>query len=125
MELSDKEWNLIKPVLPRIKQSPKGGRPRVADRDVLAGILWVLRSGARWKDLPSEYPSYQTCHRRFQEWERAGVFTAMIKRLGRSLLIQKKLNRSETFIDGSFSNAKKGRLGGQVKTRKRHENNGR
>lgn len=124
MELNDKEWDLIKSVIPPHKPSAKGGRPRVPDREIMAGILWVLRTGARWKDLPSEYPSYQTCHRRFQEWQEAGVFDRLNKKLGRALLLQGKIDRSETFIDGSFSSAKKGHMCWQDETRKRHENYG-
>ncbi|MGE5444032.1 MAG: transposase, partial [Ignavibacteriales bacterium] len=43
------------------------GRPWRDNREVLNGILWILRSGARWKDLPERFPPYQTCHRRFQQ----------------------------------------------------------
>jgi transposase len=46
----------------------------VDDRAVLNGILWVLRTGAQWAELPSKYPSRATCHRRFQHWCRHGTF---------------------------------------------------
>ena len=52
-ELGDEQWELIAPLLPK----PKGrGKPRAEDRRTLNGILWVLRSGARWKDLPPTEP---------------------------------------------------------------------
>jgi hypothetical protein len=71
-ELGDQQWVLIAPLLPK----PKGrGRPRAEDRRTLNGILWVLRSGARWKDLPPKYGSRSTCHRRLQEWQDPGVGT--------------------------------------------------
>ena len=60
-DLRDDQWELIAPLLPSQK---KRGRPRADDRRTLNGILWVLRSGARWKDLPKEYGSRSTCHRR-------------------------------------------------------------
>ena len=66
MELSDKEWEVIEPLLPELP-SNKPGRPWCGSREVLDGILWVLRTGAPWRDLPEKYPSYQTCHRRFQQ----------------------------------------------------------
>ena len=60
-DLTDAQWALIAPLLP----APKGqGRHRAHDRRTLNGIFWVLRSGARWCDLPGEYGSDSTCHRR-------------------------------------------------------------
>jgi len=83
------------------------GRPRLPDREVLGGILWVLRTGASWHDLPERCPSYQTCHRRFQEWRKAGVFGAVLRALAEDLLRQRGgLDLDECFIDGSFVIAK-------------------
>ncbi len=62
-ELTDEQWRKIEPLLPKVKRSPEGGRRRVDDRRCFEGILWVLRSGARWKDLPAQYPSPSTCWR--------------------------------------------------------------
>ena len=56
-DLRDEQWELIVPLLPTHK---KRGRPRADDRRTLNGILWVLRSGARWRDLPKEYGSRST-----------------------------------------------------------------
>ncbi|MCC6679484.1 MAG: transposase [Phycisphaeraceae bacterium] len=51
-----------------------GGGPKpISNRPVLEGLLWVLRSGARWKDMPDGFPSYSTCRRRLIEWEEQGV----------------------------------------------------
>ena len=49
------------------------GRPWKNNREVLHGIIWILCSGARWKDLPRDFPSYQTCDRRFQQWVTDGT----------------------------------------------------
>ncbi len=70
-ELDDQQWELIAPLLPQQKSR---GRPRVDDRRTLDGILWLLRSGARWKDLPIKYGSRSTCHRRLKEWQYLGVW---------------------------------------------------
>ena len=51
----------------------KQGRPWRGNREVLDGILWVLRTGAPWWDLPEKYTPYQTCHRRFQQWSLDGT----------------------------------------------------
>jgi transposase len=70
----------------------------------------VLRSGARWKDLPERFPSYQTCHRRFQQWQADGTFERIVFTLGEELRAKGRLDLGEAAIDGSFSSAKKGAL---------------
>ena len=93
------------------KRRPDGrGRPWRDARVVLNGILWVLRTGAPWYDLPDRYPPYQTCHRRFQQWQRDGTLTRLLHTLAEDLRARGKLDLSETFIDASFSSAKKGAL---------------
>ncbi|HKW61407.1 MAG TPA: transposase, partial [Candidatus Acidoferrum sp.] len=64
--LTDAQWEKLRPLLPKARTSRRGGRPRANDRKVLEGILWVLRSGARWCDLPEEFPSPATCWRRLR-----------------------------------------------------------
>jgi len=73
-EIPDELWNLIEPLLPPDKPPGANGRPRVANRTVLNGILYVLRTGCQWKMIPREYGSGSTGHLRFQTWVRAGVF---------------------------------------------------
>jgi len=110
-ELNDKQWEIIEPLLPKPSKRDDGkGRPRRDDRDVLNGILWILRSGARWQDLPPRFPPYQTCHRRFQEWVAAGVLKQILEALAEDLRSRGKLNLSECFIDATFVAAKKGVL---------------
>jgi transposase len=75
---------------------------------VLDGVLWVLRTGAPWHDLPERYPPYQTCHRRFQGWVRAGTLARMLAALCEDLRKRGGLDLSECFIDGTFVGAKKG-----------------
>lgn len=105
--LTDDQWAKIEPLLPEPKPDPRGGRPR-GNRECLEGILWVLRTGARWKDLPDRYPSPSTCWSRLQGWERDGTWL----RIGRAFLTtldeRGQLDWSEAFIDGSFAPAKKG-----------------
>jgi transposase len=72
------------------------------------GVLWILRSGARWRDLPERFPPYQTCHRRFQEWVRDGRLKRILETLAEDLHSRGKLDISECFIDGTFIVAKKG-----------------
>ena len=107
-ELTDRQWEKIRVHLPAPKRSRKGGRPPVDSRDCLEGILWVLRSGARWKDLPKEFPSSSTCWRRLSDWEDAGLWLKIWRTFLGELDAAGRLDWEETFADGSFAPAKKG-----------------
>ena len=106
--LSDKHWELIEDLFPWEPPGEEGGRPRVQPRQCLEGILWVLRTGARWKDLPKYFPSKSTCHLWFSRWTKAGIIEEVYRRLLLKLNDKGKVNCSETFADGTFSSAKKG-----------------
>lgn len=106
-EVSDAQWALIAPLLPPKKRR---GRPRADDRRTFNGILWVLRSGARWCDLPAPYGSDSTCHRRLQEWQEQGVWEWIWQAFLSTLQGQKRLEWERAFLDGSFVPAKKGVL---------------
>lgn len=109
VDLTDEQWKVLEPLLPKLRRRKDGrGRPWRDNRETLNGILWVLRSGARWKDLPAPYPPYQTCHRRFQGWVRSRVFPRIMRALAQGLANRGDLDMSECFIDGSFASAKKG-----------------
>jgi transposase len=108
MDLTDAQWAILAPLLPKPRvRRDRRGRPWRDPRDVLNGILWILRTGAQWKDLPDRYPSYQTCHRRFQRWVHEGTLRRILKALAADLHARGGLDLSETFIDGSFASAKK------------------
>ena len=109
-ELTDTQWEKIKPFLPQPKRSKKGGRPPADNRACLEGILWVLRSGARWKDLPADFPSASSCWRRLHDWEEAGLWLKIWRAFLGELDEKGQLDWSETFADGSFAPAKKGGL---------------
>jgi transposase len=107
-ELTDAQWKKLEALLPRPKPSRKGGRPPADNRACLEGILWVLRSGARWKDLPKDFPSAATCWRRLRDWEQAGLWLKIWRAFLGELDEHGQLDWSETFGDGSFAPAKKG-----------------
>ncbi|MFN8303621.1 MAG: IS5 family transposase [Saprospiraceae bacterium] len=110
MELKDEQWALIEALIPVQRRSDGRGRPPRDPREVLDGILWILRTGARWQDLPARYPPYQTCHRIFQKWAKSGVFSTILEVLAEDLRQRGGLDLSECFIDGTFVPAKKGTL---------------
>lgn len=109
MDLTDQQWQVLEPLIPQPRRRPDGrGRPWRDPREVLNGILWVLRTGAPWHDLPDRYPPYQTCHRRFQSWVRSGVMVEILHALAEDLRERGELDLSECFIDATFVVAKKG-----------------
>lgn len=109
MDLTDAQWAVIGPLLPKPRVRKDGrGRPWRDSRDVLNGILWVLRTGAPWKDVPDRYPPYQTCHRRFQAWNRTGAMQDALRALAQDLEERGGIDVSECFIDATFAPAKKG-----------------
>jgi transposase len=109
-QLTDEQWSLISDLFSVPPPDARGGRPRVDSRQCLEGILWVLRSGARWKDLPRSFPSYVTCWRRFAEWSLNGVWDLAWQRLVSRLDEQGLVNWNEGFADGTFASAKKGAI---------------
>jgi transposase len=109
MELTDEQWAVVEPLIGEMPRRSDGrGRPWRSSRDVLNGILWILRTGAQWVDLPERYPPYQTCHRRYQRWVREGLFERILEALAQDLKERGGLDLSECFIDGAFIVAKKG-----------------
>jgi transposase len=73
-DLTDFEWSVIEPVLPKDR---RGGKPR-NNRRVLNGIFWVLRTGAPWRDLPERYGPYTTAYNRFNRWRKAGIWDCLM-----------------------------------------------
>jgi transposase len=77
-------------------------------REVVNGVLWILRTGAHWADLPERYPPLQTCHRRFQRWVRDGTLERVLEALAHDLKERGQLDLCECFIDGTFVAARNG-----------------
>jgi transposase len=78
--VSDELWERIEPLLPPLPlPSPKGGRPPVQHREALTGIVFVLKTGIPWQDLPTEMNcgSGSTCWRRFTEWTHLAVWSKL------------------------------------------------
>ena len=78
-ELTDDQWNTLKRHLP--KQKGKRGRPREDDRRIINGILWIMRTGAPWRDLPERYGPWSTVASRFYRWEKAGIWKRIFQAL--------------------------------------------
>jgi transposase len=108
LQLTNEQWQQIADIFPHESPGPQGGRPRVEPRACIEGILWVLVSGARWKDLPRRFPSYATCWRRFKAWTEAGLWQKAWSRLVHKLDRLGQIDWEQSLADGTFSPAKKG-----------------
>ena len=105
----DDLWTAISPLLPPKPPKPKGGRPRVPDRVALAGILFVLRTGIQWRDVPAEMGcSGKTCWRRLVESHAAGVWRALHLALLERLRHADRLDWSRASLDSASVRAKGG-----------------
>jgi transposase len=98
--VTDRQWTKIEPLLPRMCPGSRGGRPWADSRLVLEGILWIARNGARWKDLPAEYPSPSTCWRRLRDWEEQDVWLTIWRTFLGELNRRGRLDWSEAFMVG-------------------------
>lgn len=76
-EVPDELWERVQRYLPKRAFSLAGGRPPIADRRAMNGILYRLKTGCQWDAIPGEFGSRSTCYRRFVEWTNAGVFKMM------------------------------------------------
>ena len=108
MELTDVQWELLKSIVEPKTPPKRRGRPWSDTRRVLEGVLWILRTGAQWSEMPNKFPPYQTCHRRFQRWVGEGALVELLRTLAQDLVARGDLDLAETFIDATFSGAKKG-----------------
>jgi transposase len=113
--ISAELWAHIEEILAEKKRVRRrgSGRPAADGKAVLEGILWVLHSGARWKDMPRDgrYPAYQTVHRTFQKWVELGIFQEIMARLVRAWERENKQKLlHEGSMDASFIAAKKGAI---------------
>ena len=111
MDLTDKQWEVIKTILPEDPvRDDRRGRPWSDRRQTLNGILWILRTGAPWQDLPERYGAPATAHRRFQSWVRDKVMEKVLLAIAQDLKDRGGWDLRECFIDGTFVPAKKGAL---------------
>lgn len=107
-ELNDAMWLRVQPLLPPKPAHPKGGRPFASDRACFDGIVYLLRNGGRWNDLPPHFPSDTTCWRRQRDWSAAGVWEAVRIIVLEELQTAGLLDTSELLIDATFAEARKG-----------------
>ena len=98
-ELTDEHWERLTPLLP--PEKPATGRPNKDHRTILNGILWILRTGAPWRDLPERYGPWHTVYSRFRRWQQAGIWDEVLRVLQAEAAHAGTLDGSLTMIDGS------------------------
>ena len=98
-ELTDEHWERLTPLLP--PEKPATGRPNKDHRTILNGILWILRTGAPWRDLPERYGPWHTVYSRFRRWQQAGIWDEVLRVLQAEAAHAGTLDGSLKMIDGS------------------------
>lgn len=106
--VSDELWEAVEPLLPRPRG--RGGRPRVSDRAALGGIVYILRHGLRWRDLPPQlgYGSGVTCWRRLRWWQELGVWAAVHRTILNWLGLLDAIAWERASLDSTSVRAKRG-----------------
>jgi transposase len=118
-ELTDAEWARLAPLLP--PERPPVGRPNKAHRGIVNGILWKLRTGAPWRDLPERYGPWESVHTRFRRWRLAGVWDRVLAAVQAEGDAARKLDWSLHFLDGTVIRAHQhaaGAKGGTLRPRR-------
>jgi len=101
--LTDELWEIVELLLPPPKPRPKGGRPPMPNRNALTGILFVLKTGIPWEDLPQEMGcgSGMTCWRRLHDWQEAGVWDKLHRVLLDRLRSADQIDWSRAVVDSA------------------------
>lgn len=102
-DLTDEQWARLTPLLP--PQKPRVGRPSHSHRRILNGILWVLRTGAPWRDLPSRYGPWQTIASRFYRWSKDEVWNRVLAALQEKADAAGEVDWSVHMVDSSVVRA--------------------
>jgi len=112
-DLSDEQWRLVKPLLPTQKRGGKWNDHRVT----FDGILWILRTGAPWRDLPERYGKWGSVYHRFNRWRNDGTFNRVLKALRIRLDKDGHIDWDLWCVDGSNVRASRSAAGASKKAR--------
>jgi transposase len=116
-ELTTAQWERLRPLLP--PEQPRTGRPNMDHRRILNGILWKLRTGAPWRDLPERYGPWATVYSRFWRWQRAGLWDRVFAAVQRQADAAGQVDWEVHFVDGTIVRAHQHAAGAKGGTRKR------
>ena len=118
-ELTEEQWERIGPLLPPEKPCG-GGRPATAHRQIINGVLWILKTGAPWRDLPERYGPWQTVYGRFNRWRKNGVWQRLFEHLLAEADSLGELKWEVHFVDSTTVRAHQHAAGAKKGVRTRH-----
>jgi transposase len=114
-ELSERKWSRIAPLMPHRTHHGEAGHPFNDPRPIVNGILWVLHTGAPWRDLPERYGPWETVFKCFNRWREDGTWTRIVTSLLDELDDKKQIDHDLWCIDGSVIRASRAAAGGGKK----------
>jgi transposase len=100
-QLTDEEWELIEPYLPIGEYGPYPARLR----QQFEGVIWRFRTGAQWREMPTEFGAWSTVHNRFRQWRDAGVFEALLEGLIAEAATRGRVDLSLVSVDSTTARA--------------------
>ena len=116
--LADEQWDFIKDIFP---EPAKTGRPPRDRRQVVDGILWILRAGAPWRDLPEEFGPWETAFRLFDQWNADGTLDTILQRLRAFQIDAGEIDEDLWCVDGTIVRAHRCAGGGGKKKIRRSQ----
>ena len=114
-EVSDDEWSVLDSVIP--KSAATTGRPARDRREMLNGLLWILCTGAQWRDLPERFGPWETVYSTFRTWRKSGVYDAILDALHVRLDQAGKIDWDLWCIDGTSVRGSRSAAGASKKCR--------
>jgi transposase len=115
-DLTNEEWEKLQPLLP--PQKPKTGRPALDHRQIINGILWLLRTGAPWRNMPQRYGIWSTISSRFYRWRKAGIWDRLLKEIQEKADAANQLDWQTHYVDGTVIRAHQHAAGAKKGTQK-------
>jgi transposase len=113
-DLTDEQWQHLQPLLPKRKST---GRPPEDDRQLVNGMLWILRTGAPWRDLPERYGKVGTVSSRFYRWRNAGHWLRILQTLQQHGDALGQIDWEIHFVDSTVIRAHQHAAGSKKKMR--------
>lgn len=116
-DLTNDQWARLQPLLP--PEKPQTGRPNLDHRQIINGILWILRTGAPWEDLPARYGTRGTVSSRFYRWRKAGIWDRIFADLQAQADADGSLDWTLHFVDSTIVRAHQHAAGAKGGTQRR------
>lgn len=102
-DLTEAEWRLLKDLLP--PERGRKNRPALDNRSIVNGILWRIRTGTPWRDVPEKYGKWMTVYQRFRRWSRAGIWETVATTLAQAMADHSRHSIDSTTVRGHISAA--------------------